>query len=86
MEKKTEEKKMNWSRVATVIGIAIVLVVAFIALWKLSGEDKKPSNQLVFTVGTEEVYLDEVNFCILQNVMNLGITAQSMVLSNPLGN
>ncbi|MBE5941759.1 MAG: hypothetical protein E7264_04360 [Lachnospiraceae bacterium] len=78
MEKKTEEKKMNWSRVATVIGIAIVLVVAFIALWKLSGEDKKPSNQLVFTVGTEEVYLDEVNFCILQNVMNLGITAQSM--------
>ncbi len=78
MEKKMEQKKMNWNRVVTVLGVIAVLVIACVGLWKLSGEDKKPSKQLVFTVGTEEVYLDEVHFCIIQNMLNLGITAESM--------
>ncbi len=78
MENKMEQKKIKWNHIATVLGVILILVVACIGLWKLSGEDKKPANQLVFTVGTEEVYLDEVNFCIIQNVLNLGITAQSM--------
>lgn len=63
-----------------IIGLAVLCIIAIIsaALWALSGENDKPSNTLIFTVGTEEVYLDEVNFCILQNVLSLGITAEDM--------
>ncbi len=84
MEKKkknTEEKKNHNKLIKNIlfsIGIVVALVLAGFGLWKLSGEEDKPSNTLVFTIGSEEVYLDEVNFCILQNVLNLGITAQSM--------
>lgn len=79
-KKNTEEKKNNKKIENLIFGIVIVvaLVLAVLGLWKLSGEGDKPSNTLVFTIGSEEVYLDEVNFCILQNVLNLGITAESM--------
>ncbi len=76
----TEKKKNNKHLMKYVLPILAVLVVfvVVIGLWKLSGEGDKPSDILVFTVGTEEVYLDEVHFCILQNVLDLGITAESM--------
>ena len=64
--------------IITAIVVMVVLAIAVVGLWKLSGEGDKPSNVLVFTVGTEEVYLDEVNFCIVQNVLSLGITAENM--------
>lgn len=84
MEKKkkdTEEKQNNnklMKNILTMMAVVVVLILATIGLWKLSGKGDEPSETLVFTVGTEEVYLDEVNFCILQNVLDLGITAQSM--------
>lgn len=64
------KKKLVWIALAAVVLIVLVAV----GLWKLSGTGKKPASQLVFTVGQEEVYLDEVNLYILQNVVNLGLT------------
>lgn len=61
------------------VSIVIVMVVAFaIFLWYLSGAGKTPANTVVFRVGTETVYLDEVNLCILQNVVDLGIGEKAL--------
>ena len=80
MEKKKapEERKRSKEIVSTVVVIVVMLILAAIGLWMLSGEGNKPSDKLVFTVGEEEVYLDEINFCILQNVVNLGITTDML--------
>lgn len=69
-----EQKSKRRNTVVTVLVLGLLVVFAAAGLWKLSGENDKPQNKLVFTVGEEEVYLDEVNLCILQNVVNLGIT------------
>lgn len=64
-----------------ILGIAaICLVVAGMAvgLWKLSGEADKPSKQAAFRIGEETIYMDEVNFCMLQNITGLGITTDTL--------
>ena len=76
--KDVEEHKRHKEIVSTVVVVAVMLVLAAIGLWMLSGEGNKPSDKLAFTVGEEEVYLDEINFCILQNVVNLGITTDML--------
>lgn len=76
--KNPEERKRRKEIVSTVVVVVVMLVLAAIGLWMLSGEGNKPSDKLAFTVGEEEVYLDEVNFCILQNVVNLGITTDML--------
>lgn len=60
-----------------VVGLLMLVAVVF-GLWKLSGEGDKPSRVLAFTVGTEEVYMDEVNFVILQNIQSTSMTAESL--------
>lgn len=77
-QQQAEHRNKQKEIIFTVIIIVVLLVLAVIGLWKLSGEGNKPSDKLVFTVGEEEVYLDEVNLCILQNVVNLKITADSL--------
>ncbi|MCM1498912.1 MAG: hypothetical protein NC124_10660 [Clostridium sp.] len=72
----TEYKR--WQMPVTVCAFVLLIILALAGLWKLSGESDKPANKLVFTVGKEEVYLDEVNLCILQNVVNLGITSSTL--------
>lgn len=74
----TKEKNKLLDYIITVVVIILVLAVAFFGLWKLSGEDKKPSKILVFTIGTEKVYQDEVNLCIIQNTIDLGVTAEHL--------
>lgn len=74
LEKKAEKKEIFLMAVFLVAGIAIVAM----ALWKLSGAGNDPSRKVVFKVGEEAVYLDEVNLCILQNMMNLGITEEML--------
>ncbi|MBQ9983997.1 MAG: hypothetical protein IJP29_05345 [Lachnospiraceae bacterium] len=63
--------------ITALVGVLMLVVVVF-GLWKLSGEDDKPSNTLAFTVGTEEVYMDEVNLVILQNIQSTGMTVESL--------
>ena len=58
--------------------IVAALVVIAIGLWILADASKKASNTVVFKVGSENVYLDEVNFAILQNIELLGLTAESV--------
>lgn len=79
-QKVSEESKGHKELISTIVAIAVLLILAAVGLWMLSGEGNKPADKLVFTVGEEEVYLDEVNFCVLQNVVNLGITTD--VLNN----
>lgn len=73
-QRSSEADKRRRETISTIVVIAVLLILAAGGLWVLSGEGNKPSDKLAFTVGEEEVYLDEVNFCILQNVVNLGIT------------
>lgn len=77
LEEQQQAKKKR-ENVITVVVVLAVSVIAFWGLWKFSGEDEKPSNQLAFTVGTEEVYMDEVNLCILQNTVDLGVNAEHL--------
>ncbi|MCI8507985.1 MAG: hypothetical protein HFJ06_05425 [Lachnospiraceae bacterium] len=70
LEKRGKRKKLLISVVFAVAGITIAAAV----LWKISGAGTVPSQKSVFRIGGEEVFLDEVNLCILQNVMNIGIT------------
>ncbi len=70
LEKRGKRKKLLISVVFAVAGIMIAAAV----LWKISGAGTVPSQKSVFSIGGEEVFLDEVNLCILQNVMNIGIT------------
>lgn len=77
-QKNSEEQKRRRDIISTVVAVVVILALVAVGLWVLSGEGNKPSDKLVFTVGEEEVYLDEVNFCILQNVVNLGITTDML--------
>lgn len=77
-EQTAKQAKKKRETVITIVVVLAVLVIAFVGLWKLSGEDDKSSKQLAFTVGTEEVYMDEVNFCILQNTVDLGVDAEHL--------
>ena len=80
-QRKKKEPNQRNRHLETVITVAIVVILVVLAaagLWILSGEGNRPSDKLVFTVGEEKVYLDEVNFCILQNMVNLRITADAL--------
>lgn len=81
-KKDSEERKKHKEMISTIVIVVIMLVLAAIGLWVLSGEGNKPADKLAFTVGEEKVYLDEINLCILQNVVNLGITTD--VLNNTM--
>lgn len=72
----TDTGKSDRMWLLSVIILMTVLLAVF--LWKFSGVGKTPSDTIVFRVGEEEVYLDEVNFCILQNVANLGIDEDAL--------
>lgn len=73
--KETSERKTHKrTEIVLFVGILIVIIAAFVLLlWYLSGEGRKPADTVAFRVGEEDVYLDEVNLCILQNVVDLGI-------------
>lgn len=73
-----QTRKLKTENIITVLVVLVVLIVAAFGLWKLSGESDKPSQMLVFTVGTEEVYQDEINLCILQNMIALGVDTEHL--------
>lgn len=91
MSKKTERKKqsgksmsreteMHKKRDMILFVLIVVLLIAGVAvfLWNLSGAGKEPCDTIAFRVGAEEVYMDEVNLCILQNVVDLGIGEKAL--------
>ncbi len=72
-EETNKKKKRNIGTVVFVAGILLLSVVIVMGLWILSGEGKQPADTVVFTVGTQPVYLDEVNLYCLENITELGI-------------
>lgn len=73
---KQETHNGRKKRLVWIVLVAVLLIIlAVVGIWRLSQTGKEPASQLVFTVGQEEVYLDEVNLYILQNVVNFGLTA-----------
>jgi len=66
---KKQQKKILLPVFAAIAGLAIVLLI----LWMIFKQAEEPSETKAFQVGEEMVYMDEVYFCILQNVVNLGI-------------
>lgn len=79
-QKKQQEDEQGNRRIVKKVAIVITILAMFLfVVWcLLFAKESKPSDTLVFTVGTEKVYLDEVNFCILQNVLNRGLTAENL--------
>ncbi len=70
----SKEHSKHREIIITVVVVAVMVILAAAGLWILSGEGNKPSDKLAFTVGEDRVYLDEVNFYILQNVVSQKIT------------
>lgn len=64
--------------VLTVFAAVFFLVALAMGLWYLSGEGRNPEDTLAFRVGEQDVYMDEVHFCVLQNVVNLGISTSDL--------
>lgn len=64
-----QPKKILLAVFAAMAGLAIVVLI----LWMIFKQAEEPSETKAFQVGEEMVYMDEVHFCILQNVVNLGI-------------
>ena len=72
-----EERKNRRKRFVMMAAVLFVAAVAFVlVLWKISGESDTPSKSEAFQIGEDVVYMDEVNFCIFQNVVNLGIDTE----------
>lgn len=78
MEKKNGHKEKENKPLLPVIILAVVIAAVATVFWVLSGNKDNPADTVVFTVGEESVYLNEVNLCILQNVMNLGLTRETL--------
>ncbi len=72
-EQKSDKGKKRKEGILFGAGILLLIAVFAVILWFLSGEGRSPSDTVVFKVGDENVYLDEVNLCMLQNVVDLGI-------------
>lgn len=76
---RVENKPDKRREIIIFVAILVVMIAAFaVFLWYLSGAGKTPADTVVFRVGKEDVYLDEVNLCILQNVVDLGIGEKAL--------
>lgn len=69
--KKNQKNKKEWI-ITIILAVLILAVFAFI-LWKMARGGKSSADKVVFRVAGEDVCLDEVNLCILQNTVDLGI-------------
>lgn len=76
--KKKDDKKGLKKIIINTMLVVIGMLVLAIVLWFLSGEGKENAKKVVFEVGDEPVYLDEVNFCILQNMLNLNLNEAAL--------
>lgn len=76
-KKKRKQKNKLWNVIWILLAIAAIALLAF-GMWKLSGEGKQPADTVVFYVGEELVYLDEVNLYCLENVVQLGLTTNQL--------
>lgn len=70
------KKRREW--IVTAVTVIAALTVLGLILWKVSGAADEPSRTKAFRVGEDMVYMDEVNLCILQNVVNLGIGTEAL--------
>lgn len=79
MAKEKKKYKKNYKKIIiNIILVGIGILALAIGLWLLEEWDNNPSKKPVFKVGTETVYLDEVNFCIMQNVINLELDEEAL--------
>lgn len=82
MDKKLEEnknqKKIKKENIVWIVGIIVGVLILAAGLFWLAKAGEEPSKKAVFKVGEETVYLDEVNFCILQNVVALGLDREAL--------
>lgn len=77
-KKQAEQTKKRVHVLFMVVGAVFFVALLVLFVWKISGASDNPSSKMVFKVGKEKVYLDEVNLCIFQNVTNLGIDSESL--------
>lgn len=76
-ERKAEKKKRRERAVILTAGIVFLLFVT-VGLLALFHRDHSAYDTVVFKVGDEKVRLDEINLCIFQNMVNLGITGETL--------
>ena len=76
LKEERENRRMQLVIMAVVLFVAAAVFV--LVLWKVSGESENPSKNAAFQIGEDVVYMDEVNFCIFQNAVNLGIDTEAL--------
>ena len=69
--KNNQKNKKEWI-ITIVLAVLILVVFAFI-LWRMAKGGRSSADKVVFRVAGQDVCLDEVNLCILQNTVDLGI-------------
>lgn len=77
-EKKENKNKLKKETVITILVIFAGVILLAVGLFVLAKAGEEPAKKEVFKVGEETVYLDEVNFCILQNVVALGLDTEAL--------
>lgn len=77
-EKADNRNKMKKERIITIVGIIVGVLLLAAGLFWLAKASEGPEKKAVFKVGEETVYLDEVNLCVLQNVVALGIDGEAL--------
>lgn len=73
-------KNPDKKRMVPILVLCVIVVLALLVsgLWLLSQKDKAPGDTIVMKVGTQQVYLDEVNLYCLENVSQLKITTDQL--------
>lgn len=87
MSKEESAVLKKWKKYLIMAGLITAgIIILAVLLWKVLKTENDPAKKVVFRIGNEAVYLDEVNFCILQNVINSGITADMLDKTEQNGN
>ena len=71
------KKKSRKGSIVLCSFIGVAAILAFV-LWLNRFAFYEPAEVKAFQVGEDMVYMDEVNFCILENMLDLGIDVEAL--------
>lgn len=72
------KNKLNKIWILGGFGAVLLIILLAAGICWLSGEGRQPEDVVVFSVGENPVYLDEVNLYIIENVSQIGLTTSQL--------